>query len=184
MKLSRTERGFHLGEFKDANGVDCSIQDSSLATEAAIWFGVECVNPQRMTEEGLVSVPCPPFEGTNHLGQPNSMNDVLFNKRMHLTIHQARLIAGSLRRFLKNGRVNARTRKDRYDCQYSIKKGNDCIIIGCDDANPQVCDRGWRPFPFPEGTIFTTHMHLGREQCNVVLPILLNFVATGTINPK
>lgn len=36
----RTQRGFMLGEFRDLYGQDCSIQESSLATVNAIWFGV------------------------------------------------------------------------------------------------------------------------------------------------
>jgi len=36
-----TERGFGLGTFKDAREQECSLQDSSLATEAAIWLGVD-----------------------------------------------------------------------------------------------------------------------------------------------
>lgn len=35
----KTERGFERGEFKDHYGEDCSIQQSSLATEDAIWLG-------------------------------------------------------------------------------------------------------------------------------------------------
>jgi hypothetical protein len=36
-----TERGLAKGTFKDRYGVPCSIQESSLATEAAIWLGCE-----------------------------------------------------------------------------------------------------------------------------------------------
>ena len=44
-KLKKTERGFSLVEFTDRYGVECSLQDSSLATEAAIWLGF---GPERM----------------------------------------------------------------------------------------------------------------------------------------
>lgn len=41
MRLKKTERGFKRGEFKDIYGEPCSIQESSLATEPAIWLGCE-----------------------------------------------------------------------------------------------------------------------------------------------
>jgi len=33
------DRGFQKGSFKDLYGEECSIQESSLATEACIWLG-------------------------------------------------------------------------------------------------------------------------------------------------
>lgn len=36
----KTHRGFALREFTDLYGSQCSIQYSSLATDAALWFGV------------------------------------------------------------------------------------------------------------------------------------------------
>lgn len=41
MKLKKTQRGFTIGEFTDVYGEKCSIQKSSLATEDAIWLGVD-----------------------------------------------------------------------------------------------------------------------------------------------
>jgi hypothetical protein len=35
------DRGFQKGKFKDRYGADCSIQESSLATEACIWLGCD-----------------------------------------------------------------------------------------------------------------------------------------------
>jgi len=37
--MKHTSRGFLITAFKDANGVDCSIQESSMATEALLWLG-------------------------------------------------------------------------------------------------------------------------------------------------
>lgn len=39
LKASDTQRGFHRIDFKDRYGNACSLQDSSLATEACVWFG-------------------------------------------------------------------------------------------------------------------------------------------------
>jgi hypothetical protein len=36
-----TSRNFALGEFRDARDQACSIQESSLATESAIWLGLQ-----------------------------------------------------------------------------------------------------------------------------------------------
>ena len=39
MDITETERGLAIAEFRDERGTLCTIQESSLATEAAIWFG-------------------------------------------------------------------------------------------------------------------------------------------------
>ena len=41
IKMERTERGFNRGEFADRYNSKCSLQESSLADEAAIWLGVD-----------------------------------------------------------------------------------------------------------------------------------------------
>ena len=40
MELKKTRRGFLIGNFKDSNNKECSIQESSVATYGAIWLGV------------------------------------------------------------------------------------------------------------------------------------------------
>ena len=45
MKVEKTERGFSIVEFIDLYGKQCSLQESSLATDDAIWLGR---NGQRM----------------------------------------------------------------------------------------------------------------------------------------
>ena len=40
LKVTPTDRGFLRGEFVDLYGANCSIQESSLATDNAIWLGV------------------------------------------------------------------------------------------------------------------------------------------------
>ena len=39
MKIKKTSRGFHIAEFKDINGIDCTIQKSSNAEKDCIWLG-------------------------------------------------------------------------------------------------------------------------------------------------
>lgn len=52
LKVFSTKRGFKRVDFSDKYGTSCSIQNSSLATEDCIWFGVdhchECQHPTRM----------------------------------------------------------------------------------------------------------------------------------------
>ena len=40
MKIEYTDRGFAIVRFTDLDGSLCSLQESSLASESAIWFGV------------------------------------------------------------------------------------------------------------------------------------------------
>ena len=42
--MKRTQRGFAYDEFEDLYGAKCSIQKSSLATDDAIWFGIDNKN--------------------------------------------------------------------------------------------------------------------------------------------
>lgn len=41
VEIAATARGFSRGAFVDLYGEQCSIQDSSLATEDAIWLGAD-----------------------------------------------------------------------------------------------------------------------------------------------
>lgn len=39
MKFKPTQRGFLIAGFEDINGQNCSLQQSSLADQDAIWLG-------------------------------------------------------------------------------------------------------------------------------------------------
>ena len=41
MDLEKNQRGFKSGKFTDLYGEKCSIQKSSLATDDAIWLGID-----------------------------------------------------------------------------------------------------------------------------------------------
>ena len=41
MKIIKLDRGFRCSEFIDLHGKVCSIQESSLATDNAIWLGCD-----------------------------------------------------------------------------------------------------------------------------------------------
>lgn len=72
--LKPTPRGLLRGDFEDRYGQQCSVQESSLATEAAIWLGVD-VNLKGDEIEG----------------------------RMHLTKQQVKDLLPILRFFARNG---------------------------------------------------------------------------------
>lgn len=41
MRITKTPRGFAVGEFRDINGDECSIQESSRAGDYCLWLGLE-----------------------------------------------------------------------------------------------------------------------------------------------
>lgn len=71
------DRGFFKGGFKDRYGADCSIQESSLATEACIWLGCD-------------------HETVDAQGRP-------CGARMHLTQAMARDLIPLLEHFVETG---------------------------------------------------------------------------------
>ena len=97
IELKRNHRGFVFGEFEDEYGQKCSIQKSSLATEDAIWLGVDDADPKIMaskTEKGGVGwVPYPIPE------------DVLLSTRMHLTREQVEELLPILQCFVDTGEL-------------------------------------------------------------------------------
>lgn len=169
----KTSRGFALGEFKDGKGVLCSIQESSLATQWAIWFGTKDADPRHPGPDGkLIPVPLP--EVNHAIGQ-----GILFNDRMHLGTKEVGLLVHEFCKFRKKRCLDARTFTDLYGCPCSIKVTQGRIELGCDDPRPQICDHGWRPLKMPEGTVYTIHMHLGIKQINELLPMMRKFLRTG-----
>ena len=92
IEFKKTSRGLVRGSFQDFNGEKCSIQESSLATEAAIWLGTDDADPKVLTSErGWVSVGVP--EGTQ------------FTTRMHLSQDQVAEMLPTLQYFAETGRL-------------------------------------------------------------------------------
>lgn len=75
IELKNTSRGFLRADFFDRYGSECSLQGSSLASEHAIWLGVD-----------------KPFDG-----EPNT--------RMHLTQEQVRDLLPLLQHFADTGEL-------------------------------------------------------------------------------
>ena len=92
IEFDRTQRGFGIGKFSDRYGEECSIQDSSLATERAIWLGVANPKPQLLVPgKGWATVPLP--DGAH------------ISARMHLTVPLARELMILLQRFIDRGTI-------------------------------------------------------------------------------
>lgn len=99
-----TDRGFTRAEFTDRYGVKCSIQESSLATEKAIWLGVDAPEPRILASDAArLELPT---DGKTTGWVPYTMpKEVLCNTRMHLTRGQAGELAEILEHFAKTGKL-------------------------------------------------------------------------------
>jgi len=90
-----TGRGFGIWNFDDLYGHGCSLQDSSLAGEAAIWFGIDDAEPIIMaskTDKGGTG--WVPFE---------IPDDVMLHTRMHLSQTQVKALLPILIHFAETG---------------------------------------------------------------------------------
>ena len=101
---SKSNRGFSKLEFKDRYDSICSIQKSSLATEDAIWFGVEDANPLIMAADAK-SVGLETDETVGWIKFPID-DKVLLHTRMHLTVDQVKELIPVLQHFVDTGEVS------------------------------------------------------------------------------
>ncbi len=97
MEKEKTERGFSKGKFKDRDGMQCSIQESSIAAEACIWLGASKIEIQigypwrEISEEDIKSR----FNATEIVG----------NNRMHLNRKQVKELLPLLINFVETGEL-------------------------------------------------------------------------------
>jgi len=99
METKHTSRGFALITFEDRNGEACSLQKSSIATEDAIWFGVDNANPQMFLPNGNPSwrpLPLPSLPEGYHFS---------FTTRMHLTQENVKELLPALTHFVETGEL-------------------------------------------------------------------------------
>jgi hypothetical protein len=98
-----TARGFPVVEFLDSNGKSCTLQKSSLATDDAIWLGIEDAEPKilasRAAAHGVNT-----NETTGWVPFPVP-DEVSLTTRMHLTREQVREILPYLLKFLETGNI-------------------------------------------------------------------------------
>lgn len=101
--VEHTQRGFALIKFKDRYDHDCTIQQSSLATENALWLGIADPDPQILARDaaqfgvktdqtvGWVPYPIP--------------EEVQISTRMHLSVQNVRDLAAVLQHWLQTGQL-------------------------------------------------------------------------------
>lgn len=100
MECKLTQRGFEYYEFIDRYGEKCSLQKSSLATEDAIWMGVDDLGLKGM-RYGQGWTPIAEEEVADVFGYQM----VQGNKRMHLTREQVAQLLPILQRFVDTGEI-------------------------------------------------------------------------------
>ena len=103
MELTKTERGFAISNFIDRYGSKCSLQKSSLATEDAIWFGVDDADPQIMAYDAKrLGIPVDENVGWVKFEIPK---EVLLSTRMHLTQDMVKELLPTLQKFAETGEL-------------------------------------------------------------------------------
>jgi len=106
MKTEKTPRGFDHIEFTDLYGETCSLQKSSLATEDAIWFGIDDPKPMVMAKDAArLGVPTSKTTGWVPYHIPK---EVLITTRMHLTQDTAAELIPLLQKFVDTGDITDR----------------------------------------------------------------------------
>lgn len=95
-----TGRGFKIVHFKDANGVLCTIQQSStMSDEAHIWLGAKEIGLKHFAigkGDGWQNVPTVTTEEDHYVA----------NNRMHLTQTQVRELLPVLSHFAETGKIS------------------------------------------------------------------------------
>lgn len=95
------DRGFYRGQWTDAYGARCSIQESSLAAEEGhIWLGCDDIGLKRFEPgKGWQDVPLQQdFGGITHIA----------NTRMHLSQSMVRDLLPLLQFFAEHGELPGR----------------------------------------------------------------------------
>ncbi|MDH4319406.1 MAG: hypothetical protein OEV64_13520 [Desulfobulbaceae bacterium] len=101
----KTERGFDYFKFKDLYGKQYSIQKSSLATENAIWLGIDDAEPKIMASKVIDG-------GTGWAKYPIH-DDVVFNTRMHLSQKHVKDLINILQKFVDTGDIQHENEKNK-----------------------------------------------------------------------
>jgi hypothetical protein len=102
-RRTKTGRGFAIRHFNDRYDFPCSIQKSSLATEDAIWLGIDDPRPKVMAREAA-SVGVKTDETCGWVPYPIPAN-VQITSRMHLTRAQVRKLLPVLQCFVETGDI-------------------------------------------------------------------------------
>lgn len=102
MRLRKTSRGFTYRNFLDRNGVECSIQQSSLATEEAIWFGANKIGVREFVAGREPNA----WVSLDYMDEAHGMDKhYVANNRMHLTRKQLKKLLPTLIKFVETGEL-------------------------------------------------------------------------------
>jgi hypothetical protein len=102
MNLNKTERGFDIANFKDRNGVECSLQHSSIATEDCIWLGTNNLEIKEFfpnSNKPFVNITKEELQQLKKRPQ----NEIYTSSRMHLTREQVVELLPYLQSFAETG---------------------------------------------------------------------------------
>ena len=95
MEIKHTSRGFLIGYFKDANGHECRIQESSaIREEGLIRLGATEVKVELMTSNGWKTL---------DIGSLPDVKGYVANQLMHLTQTQVKELLPLLSHFAEHG---------------------------------------------------------------------------------
>ena len=106
-----TSRGFARNDFTDLYGESCSIQESSLATRAAIWLGADSPAVKAFMPEGSEFSAQLEFDNGHSSGwatvklnvEGHEYGNVLQTGRMHLSIEHVQELLPLLQHFVETG---------------------------------------------------------------------------------
>ena len=102
-KILTTDRGCSIIQLKDLYGQGFSIQKSSLATDDAIWFGIDDADPKILASQvGKINPETGEISGWVKFDIPE---DVLLNTRMHLNREQVAKLIPILQTFVDTGDI-------------------------------------------------------------------------------
>lgn len=92
-----TQRGFGVLPFTDLYGKECSVQASSLASESAIWLGINKAEPIIMASTII--------EGGRGWAKYPLPEGVQIDTRMHINREQAAELVKVLQHFADTGEL-------------------------------------------------------------------------------
>lgn len=169
MKVTKTERGFVLVEFKDERGILCTIQESSDAMKNCIWLGSQKIN-LREFKDGRWE-PRPEFDA----------GDFVASNRMHLTQGQVIELLPFLNQFAQTGNIKEPVKmilQDTADLQTvavydEIGSRIETISAKGRDGHAMKC-AGLNPRMYKDIFTYANHLLGGRFTDFIVKPIEAN----------
>lgn len=116
IKIAPNFRGFLVGEFEDANGEKCSIQESSACCRdeeegSYLWLGNDDANPMVMAYDAP-RLGVNTTETTGWVPYPVP-KEVLMHTRMHLSQRQVKELLPLLKHFAKHGELPVKDKKKK-----------------------------------------------------------------------